>query len=276
MNLLPEKANRAAAGLLALAALSLAPVPAALGQEGKTPVAASAAVPDPAAEPEIEPEAVAILKAAGEWLSSQASYALTAEIEYDEVYGDDTRVRVGGRVELLARRPDRFKVFLDGDRGRKTYTYDGRAFVLTDLRSKTWASSPVSGPNDAAVDTIVGKLGVVVPLSDFLLSRGVYGVDEIRAAWVVGRGRVGGKRCHQVLVMLDDLDFQVWIEADGNPVIRKIVLSYREAPGRPQFEATFLEWHPGAPFSDYVFSFLPDPTFRRVELAVPSAPEGKK
>lgn len=255
-------------------AFPASPVPAAAAPQEKTP-ARPPVQPSVAAEADadrvVEPEAAALLKAAWDWLGAQESYAFHADVEYDEVYGEETRVRVGGRVDALVRRLDRFKVFFDGDRGQKNYFYDGKAFTLVDLRSKTWATAPVSGPNDAAVETIVEKLGIPLPLSDFLVTGAAYGADELKAAYVVGQSRVGGKRCHQVLVLLDDLDFQVWIEADGNPLIRKLVLVYREAPGQPQFEANFTEWYPSTKLSDYVFAFLPDDSYRKVELAAPVA-----
>ena len=244
----------------------------AAAQASKAPAQPAPAAVDDEAEPVVEPEASALLKAAWDWLGAQQSYAFHADVEYDEVYGESTRVRVSGRVDALVRRPDRFKVFFDGDRGRKTYSYDGKRFVLADLRSRTWAEAPVTGPNDAAVETIVEKLGVPVPLSDFLVTTAAYSASELKAAYVVGESRVAGKRCHQLLVLLDDLDFQVWIEADGNPLIKKLVLTYSEAPGIPQFEATFTEWYPQTALSDYVFTFLPGDGDRKVELAAPAAP----
>lgn len=250
-----------------LAGLSLAFASPAFAQAPK-----AAPPPEPAASAEkddfdVEPEAAALLKAAWSWLGSQESYAFHADIEYDEVYGEVTRVRASGRVDALVRRPDRFKVFFDGDRGRKTYYYDGKRFVLADLRSGTWAEAPVAGTNEAAVDTIAGKLAVPLPLSDFLVTTAAYSAEELKGAWVVGESRVAGKRCHQLLLLLDDLDVQLWIEADGNPLIRKMVLVYREAPGQPQFEATFTEWYPSTKLSDYVFTHLPGDGDRKVELA---------
>ena len=271
--------TRAAFPLLFLSLGFLAgPVPAAAAdsaapQEKTSAQAAVRALAAAEAESDrvVEPEAAALLKAAWDWLGAQETYAFHADVEYDEVYEETIRVRIAGRVDALVRRPDRFKVFFDGDRGQKIFFYDGKAFTLADLRSKTWASAPVTGSNDAAVDTIVGKLGIQLPLSDFLVTGGAYAANELRAAYVVGPARIAGKRCHHVLVLLDDLDFQLWIEADGNPVIRKLVLSYREAPGQPQFEATFTEWYPATKLSDYAFTFLPDDSFRKVELATPVA-----
>ena len=254
----------------------LAQGPKAQPPAAATPSAAPAAA-KPAAEPEaemvVEPRAMQLLQAAWGWLGAQESYAFRADVQYDEVVGESTRLRVGGRVDVLVRRPDRFKVFFDGDRGQKIYLYDGKTFVLNDLRSRTWASAAVAGPNDAAVDTIVGKLGIVVPLSDFLVTGGAYSADEVRGAYVVGQSRVAGRRCHQVLLLLDDLDVQVWVEADGNPMIRRILLTHHDAPGAPQFEATFAEWYPPAAFSDYVFAFVQGESYRKVELAAPAAKE---
>ena len=276
----PPRPQWPPARALLLAALVLATAPAP-GQEKKVaPIPApppSAAGAD--AEIVVEPEAAALLKAAWDWLGAQESYAFHAEVEYDEVYGEVTRVRVSGRADVLVRRPDRFKVFFDGDRGRNTFYYDGKSFVLADLRSKSWATAPVSGSNDAAVETIVGTLGVQLPLSDFLVTTAAYSASELKGAYIVGESQVAGKRCHQVLVLLDDLDIQLWIEADGNPLIRKLVLVYREAPGMPQFEATFTEWYPSTKLSDYVFTFLPGEAWRKVELAAPvaePAPAGKE
>ena len=274
-----ERVNRTGTGAVLLAALVLAGLPAR-AQEKRAPATAPtiptatiAETADPDSGPVLEPQALEILKAAWSWLGAQETYGLHADVEYDEVVGEATRLRVGGRVDLLVRRPDRFKVFFEGDRGQKVFLYDGKTFVLSDLRSKTWASAPVAGPNDAAVETIVEKLGVVLPLSDFLVTGAAYSADELRGAYVVGHGRVDGRRCHHVLLLLDDLDVQVWVEADGNPLIRKLVLTHREAPGQPQFEATFTEWYPPVKLSDYVFSFIPDDSFRKVELAAPGVKE---
>ena len=256
---------------LALAASLAYGLPSlALAQAAKAPASPAPAAADET-ESVVEPEAEAILKAAWEWLGAQESYAFQAEIEYDEVYGEATRVRAIGRVEALVRRPDRFKVFFDGDRGRRSFFYDGRRFVLADLRSGTWAEAPVTGTVDAAVEAIVGKLGVRLPLSDLLVTTAAYSASELKAAYVVGENRVEGTRCHQLLLLLDDLDVQVWVEADGNPRLRKLVLVHRDEPGMPQFEATFTEWYPSTKLSDFVFTFLPRDGDRKVELAVPAA-----
>lgn len=265
--------RRVAVGLAPAASLAIALAFASptLAQSAKAPAQPAATAAEDEAEAVVEPEAAAILKAAWDWLGAQESYAFHADVEYDEVYGVETRVRISGRADALVRRPDRFKVFFDGDRGRKTFFYNGKSFVLADLRSRTWAEAPVTGTNDAAVEAIVGKLGIQLPLSDFLVTTAAYSASELKAAYVVGESRIAGKRCHQLLVLLDDLDIQVWVEADGNPLIRKLVLTYRDAPGMPQFEATFTEWYPSTTLSDYVFTFLPGDGDRKVELAAPVA-----
>ncbi|MEW6337208.1 MAG: DUF2092 domain-containing protein [Acidobacteriota bacterium] len=252
--------------------------PALPAQEEKPAAPPPASATPVADEPDVdvEAEALALLDAAWDWLGAQESYAFHADLEYDEVFGEATRVRVSSRLDALVRQPDRFKVFIDGDRGRKAFYYNGESFVLADLRSRTWAAAPVTGPNDTAVDTIAGELNVQLPLSDFLVTSPAYSADELQGAYVVGESRVAGRRCHQVLLLLDDIDVQLWIEADGNPLIRKLVIVFREAPGAPQFEATFTEWYPPTQLSDYVFTHRPGDGDRHVELAAPAPAETGK
>ncbi len=51
------------------------------------------------------------------------------------------------------------------------------------------------------------------------------------------------------------VDFQVWI-ADGDaPLPRRIVMTYKNDPGQPQFSADFVDWDMKPRISQQTFAF---------------------
>ena len=87
---------------------------------------------------------------------------------------------------------------------------------------------------DGAIRYAVGELGVRFPLARMLvtsfpqeMSRLTTGIDfvERNTLGPVGTDHIAGRT--------DDLDYQVWIRDDNLPT--RIVLTYRNAPGQPQF-----------------------------------------
>jgi len=55
------------------------------------------------------------------------------------------------------------------------------------------------------------------------------------------------------------LEWQIWVDAEGAPLPRKILINYMDEPGEPQFTAVFHSWNLKPELSDELFRFeLPD------------------
>ena len=54
---------------------------------------------------------------------------------------------------------------------------------------------------------------------------------------------MSGQTCHHLAFQQEHLDWQLWVDARGTRAVpRKLVITYKNEPGDPQFSATFDDW----------------------------------
>jgi hypothetical protein len=63
------------------------------------------------------------------------------------------------------------------------------------------------------------------------------------------------------------VDFQVWIADGDKPLLQRIVLTYKEAVGQPQFWADFVNWDLAPRLDDATFSAQIPDGLQRVAFA---------
>jgi len=74
--------------------------------------------------------------------------------------------------------------------------------------------------------------------------------------------------CDHLALRGDKEDVQVWIARGDEPVPRRIVITYRELEGQPQFWAQFIEWILSPELSDTTFTLSPPADATRVQFFV--------
>ena len=62
----------------------------------------------------------------------------------------------------------------------------------------------------------------------------------------------------------DQVDFQVWIPLSGEPLPRRLTITYRDEEGQPKFWADFAEWNLSPAISPTDFTFNPPPGSERI------------
>jgi hypothetical protein len=234
-------------GLWALL-LAVSVVPAAAQANAKDPVqqpkqAASAK----AQEPDLDDEAVQVMKALGDWLSKVDRFSVYVDVTADEVYPGETRVQRSYVMEMRVLKPTGFNVMLKGASGLREYAFDGKEFAVYYKSRNVLAVAPFSGTNEGAIGFAAEKLDVVVPLADIILGSKTYTAEDMLSAIYVGKTEIGGSECHHVLALMDDVDLQLWIDAGPEPMIRKFLLTYKSIPGYPQYSATLQRWDVKSP-----------------------------
>jgi hypothetical protein len=77
------------------------------------------------------------------------------------------------------------------------------------------------------------------------------------------------------------VDFQVWVAQGSEPLPRRIVITYKEETGQPQFWADLSDWNLSPEISDTLFTFTPPAGADRIQFlagvgaaTVTSTPKG--
>jgi hypothetical protein len=266
-----------------------APAPAT-GPATSAPASAptAPAAPEPAAAPIIEPSALPdqptrvldpradeILRAMSTLLASTPRYAFEAEEEFDEIPSGQPRVSLSNLRRVAVERPNKVAADAQGDSLNRSVWFDGKTFALLDKRTNTYATVPVGGSIDTALDLLADRYGVSVPLAD-LLYADPYAVlsETVTYSRYLGLHRAAGRLCHHLAFAQPTIEWQLWVDAGEQPLPRKMIITYVREPGEPRYVATFTRWTLRPEMPAALFQFEPPDGAERVEAAVltPSTP----
>jgi hypothetical protein len=73
--------------------------------------------------------------------------------------------------------------------------------------------------------------------------------------------------CEHLAVRLDEADFEAWVATGDRPLPQRIVVTYKLAPGQPQFAANLSEWNLAPDLPDALFSYEPAADAERIRVA---------
>lgn len=217
-----------------------------------------------------DPEALAELKRATDFLTALPRFHFKAAVIYDVIQEDGRSLQFEKHGDVYLQRPDRLfaEVWLDDGRHRR-FWYDGKTLGFAELTRNLHTKVKAPPAIDGMLDMLEGVLKDPMPLSDLLYSD--LGPLEQRAleADVVGDSLVSGRPCLHLAFRGETVDWQIWVEQGATPFIRKVVISYREQPGTPQSSALLDFWETPERFSDDLFTFTAPAGSEWIDVMVP-------
>ena len=235
--------------------------------------ASTVAPPDESSTPDPEPAetaaALAILQRMSAHLAARTSFQFTAEVRYDAVQTSGQRIEFGSERRVAVRRPDRLRVDVsDWDGGGEVLVYDGARVSLALPARGRYASIEQSGSVEEVVDRLEHELGLPMPLAE-LLQPDLYArmLPLVASGAVVGGVQLDGRACDQLAFRTRGLDFQLFVDRGDAPLPRRLVIDYREEPGRPQFRASLHDWKTDGSLPGPRFEFSPAAGAQRVPFA---------
>ena len=81
----------------------------------------------------------------------------------------------------------------------------------------------------------------------------------------VGTHLVLGQPHHHLVFEQDELDWQIWIAAEGEPLPSKIVMTFKLQAGGPQFTG-LMRWDTKPKLDDDEFAFAPPKGSQQIEF----------
>ena len=207
----------------------------------------------------VDEQAVTLLKRSADFIAGSRSISIAVEYGFDVVQTSGQKIEFGGTRKLMARRPDQARIdFTRRDGTDGALVFDGKKVILVNKNENLYSIANRSGDIGTVMDFVADKLGVPLPLRDFLepdpaavLTQGLI------AARYGGEATIAGAACDHLAFRTDTVDYQIWISRGEQPLPQRLVITYREAEGQPQFWAQFIKWDINPELGDSLFVYEP-------------------
>ena len=214
----------------------------------------------------VDPEAGRIMERACEQLKSAPAFSVSVDVSYDEVLESGLIMQYQRASDLVLDRPNHLRVEDDSDQGRRTILYDGKTVTVFDRDENVYVQTPAPDSIDATLDKLEER-GVSQPLEDLMSSEPCAWLHEdVRDSYYGGRHYLEGSFVHHLLFRVKAADFQIWVQGDEVPVIRKVLIEYREKEGKPRYEASLFDWDFRPVIEAEDFTFTPPQGASRIEF----------
>jgi hypothetical protein len=212
-------------------------------------------------------EAEATLKKACDTLRAKQAFTVDVDITYDNVLDSGEKVQYSAFQLLSVKRPNQIRSDYTGDERHNSFYYDGKTFSLLAKKTNLYATRPAPATIDAAIAEIDEKYDVAIPLSNLIVSDPCKQITpRIEKSTYVGFNMVNRVPSYHFLFTEKDKDFQIWISDEAEPVPQKIVITYKDLPGAPQYTAILSNWNFKPSISADTFNFTPPTGTGKIEF----------
>lgn len=203
-------------------------------------------------------------------IAGAQAFTVTMHMGYDVVQKSGQKLEFQEIRKVVLSRPNFIRVDAkqsDGDQGG--LVYDGETITQFSKTAKVYGQVPLKGSVDDMVRFAVARLDVRIPLARMLVTTFPQEIKKLTTEiFYVERDVLGPEPTDHIAGRTDDVDYQVWIGPDKLP--RRIVLTYRNLPGQPQFWANFTEWNLSPKISKAIFTFKPPKDWEKIPVLMPA------
>ncbi len=233
----------------------------------------AAAFAEQPAAPQKEPDPLAVLKKACDYLKSLDQFSFHSEIVDEQVYYQGKKLQYGINMQTFVKRPDMLRVDAVGDIVNRQFFFNGKTITLYDKDAKIFATMDVPPDIEAALEKANEEFGVRVALTD-LASPELWDLvsKKIEHSLYVGMSQVRGVPCYHLAFDNNDVNLQVWIDAGTKPLPRKIVLNHKKLEGSPEWTAYLSHWKTSAHLATAMFNFVPASGVEKVKFLAAAKP----
>ena len=223
----------------------------------------------------IDPKAMAALKNMGGYLRTLQDFTIKGEGTREEVLSNGEKIQFGGTIDYAVKRPDRMKVVMNTDRKERTIYYDGKTMTIYAPRMKYYATVPAPPTIGAMLDSARYRYSLDMPVVDlFLWGTPRDGTKDITAAKYIGPAKINGVVTDQYAFRQKDVDWQLWVEPGDKPLPRKLVITTKTEPERPEYAIT-LDWNLSPNLDDKMFTFEPPKDAKKIDMLA-ALPPGER
>ena len=229
----------------------------------------STAQPANAAEKD-DQQAMDILQKMATTLAGAEQFSVTVSSSYDAPQENGQMVEFGALRNIQVKRPDKMRVEVqESDGDQRILVFNGKQIIVHNMTENVYATADKIGSVDDAVKHLISVLKIPLPLGRMFrttipaeLERLVKEIDyvELNTLTDVPTDHLAARS--------RDVDFQVWIAQGKEPLPRRMVITYKNYKGDPQFRADFTNWNLDAKGVKGPFKYSPPKDAEQVPMLV--------
>jgi hypothetical protein len=242
---------------------------------GAAPALAAGDAPA-AAAPAQDPEAKAILMAMAGFLAKAPAFSVTIRSGYDAIQADGQYIEFGEKRRILLQRPDRVRTEIersDGDQG--LVLFDGKGITVFKADDNVYARAEKPGTVDDALVYLVRDLRMTIPLARMFHTGFPQQVEKmLTAVSYVEEDALFDVPTDHLAVRSAEIDMQIWVAQGEQPLPRRVILTYKNAPGQPQYRADLSDWNLSPKVAADSFTFTPPAGAEQIPFVVPARQKG--
>jgi hypothetical protein len=204
-----------------------------------------------------------------QYLAQAERFSVTIRDGYDAVQQSGQKVEFGEVRKVTVSRPDRLRIEVERSDGEKGLViFDGKDLTVFTADKNVYATVSRQGTLDQVIKYALEDLKIRVPLAMMLLSTLPNELDNlVVSADYVETTTITDVPCDHLAVRTSrGVDFQVWVAQGSEPLPRRIVITYKDETGQPQFWADLSNWNLAPEVPDALFTFTPPDGANRIQF----------
>jgi hypothetical protein len=151
--------------------------------------------------------------------------------------------------------------------------FDGRWITAFNARENVYARVEKPGTLDQALVHMVRDLRATLPLARMFTTGFPMDLDKrVTSVVLVEECSLFDVPTDHVAVRSQEVDMQLWIARGAAPLPRRVIITYKNAPGEPQFRADLSEWSVPAKLDAAAFAFVPPAGAEQIMYLAPRPP----
>jgi len=184
---------------------------------------------------------VKILENAYRYLEKQKAFSLEAVTVNEDIYHEKIATEVRHKIRVDLERPGRIRVRIMGDSKIRDYLMEKGKFLVWDRLYDLYGELKTPETIDGTLDFLYDSYGITTPLANLLYSDLNKRLRPKARGYYFGLRMLNGVWCHYLGFENSEKEFQVWIRAEGDPLIQRFVLIDKSTKFRLH-SATTLDW----------------------------------
>lgn len=212
-------------------------------------------------------DAVKILKAMSDYMSSQKSISLSFDTDIEVITPEIQKIQFASSGKLLLSRPDKLRASRTGGYAEVELIFDGKTATVLGKNLNVYAQTDAPGTIDQLVDLLRNQYGFELPGADLLISNPYEALmPEVVSSKHIGQGVIDGVECEHLAFRNQDTDWQLWVRAGDQPVPCKFVITSKATAAAPQYTLVVKDLKTDEALGADAFAFQPPADAKKVDF----------